>query len=193
MNRSNRSPKAGKIKLLLDSDVIIHFFKADKLFDLTNIFPEYEYVLLDLVWEEELKNNRIANSLKLLINNGSITLLEFPTDDDEIDNEFEYLKYEGRGIGESACMAYAKYNKEDIVASSNLKDLLPYCKNNHISYITTIDFLCEAVKKGLYSEKICNDFIKNVLDKGSKLAIKRMLYYDCSKRKVLEEFKKQTF
>lgn len=51
MNRSNRSPKAGKIKLLLDSDVIIHFFKADRLFDLTNIFPEYDYVLLDLVWE----------------------------------------------------------------------------------------------------------------------------------------------
>ena len=185
MNRSNRSPKAGKIKLLLDSDVIIHFFKADRLFDLTNIFPEYDYVLLDLVWGIELKNYRIAHSVELLINNGSIQLLEFPTDNDAIDNEFEYLKYEGRGIGESACMAYAKYNKEDIVASSNLKDLLPYCKNNHIPFITTIDFLCQAVKKGLYSETLCDEFIKKVLDKGSKLAIKRMLYYDCSKREVL--------
>jgi hypothetical protein len=150
-------------------------------------------VLLDLVWDVELKNNRIANSLKLLINNGSITLLEFPTDNDAIDNEFEYLKYEGRGIGESACMAYAKYNKEDIVASSNLKDLLPYCHNNHIPFITTIDFLCEAVKKGLYSETFCNEFIKKVLDEGSHLAIKRMFYYDCSKKVVLEELKKQTF
>lgn len=86
MNRSNRSPKAGKIKLLLDSDVIIHFFKADRLFDLTNIFPEYDYVLLDLVWGIELKNYRIAHSVELLINNGSIQLLEFPTDNDAIDN-----------------------------------------------------------------------------------------------------------
>jgi hypothetical protein len=99
MNPPNRSLKAGKVKLLLDADVIIHFFKADKLFDLSNIFPEYSYVLLDLVWEE-IKNTTIGYTLQLLINNGSITLLEFPTDDDAIDNEFEFLKFEGRGTGE---------------------------------------------------------------------------------------------
>jgi hypothetical protein len=192
MNPPNRSLKAGKIKLLLDADVIIHFFKADKLFDLSNIYPEYSYVLLDLVWDE-IKSTSIGNSLQLLFNNGSITLLEFPTDDDAIDNEFEYLKFEGRGTGESACMAYAKYNKEDIVASSNLKDLLPYCNDNHIPYITTIDFLCSAISKGLYSETECDEFIKKVFAKGSYLRIKRMRYYDCSKKKVLKKIEDQTF
>lgn len=90
-------------------------------------------------------------------------------------------------------MAYAKHNKEDIVASSNINDLLPYCNNNKIPYITTTDFLCRAISKNLYSETDCDQFIKKVLTEGSNLPIKRMQYYDCSKRKVLEQFNKQTF
>ena len=46
------SPHEAKIKILLDADVLIHFYKADKIFDLPNIFKEYEYILLDIVWGE---------------------------------------------------------------------------------------------------------------------------------------------
>jgi hypothetical protein len=182
---SNLLPQEEKTQLLLDADVLIHFHKADKIFDLSNIFKQYEYILLDIVWEE-VKKTSIAYAIQLLIDNGSITLLEFPTDDDLIDYEYEALKYEGRGVGESACMAYAKYNKNGIIASSNLSDLLPYCQNNKIPYLTTIDFLCQAMAISYYLEADCDTFIEKVLGNRSNLPIKRMSDYDCFNRKILK-------
>lgn len=183
----NPSPPEAKIKILLDADVLIHFYKADKIFDLPNIFKEYEYVLLDIVWGE-VNRTSISYAIQLLINNGSITLLEFPTDNDLIDYEYESLKYDGRGFGESACMAYAKYNKNGIIASSNLTDLLPYCHDNQIPYITTIDFLCKAMEINYYSEKDCDNFIQQVLENRSKLPVKRMSDYDCLNRKIIKKY-----
>jgi hypothetical protein len=72
------------------------------------------------------------------------------------------------GKGESACMAYCKYNY-DIIASSNLKDIKDYCDKNNITYITTMDFLYEALKKSILTEKECNTFIIKVIEKGSIL------------------------
>jgi hypothetical protein len=174
-----------KTNILLDSDVLIHFYKADKIFDLPALFSITPYILLDIVWEE-LKRTPIAFALNLLMDKGAISLIELSTDDDLIDYEYEYLKSLGKGTGESACMAYAKRYKDNIIASSNLKDLLPYCENNHIPYLTTIDFLCAALQKGLYSVADCNDFIAKVLSKGSILPIQKMEDYDCTKRLVLK-------
>ena len=49
MDKGTQNPK---VKILLDADLIIHFYKADKIFDLPNIFNDSELVLFDLVWEE---------------------------------------------------------------------------------------------------------------------------------------------
>ncbi|MEY4937666.1 MAG: hypothetical protein RIS64_4025 [Bacteroidota bacterium] len=174
-----------KTIILLDSDVLIHFYKADKLFDLPTIFRTTPCVLLDLVWEE-LKQTAIGYGIQLLMNNGSIRLIEFPIDDDLMDYEYEYLKSIGKGMGESACMAYAKHHKDNIIASSNLKDLLPYCHNNDIPYLTTVDFLCEALRKELYSLSDCNNFITKVVSKGSILPVRKMEDYDCAKKMVLK-------
>jgi hypothetical protein len=181
-------PQKVKVKLLLDADVLIHFFKADKILELSLIFKEYEYILFDVVWEE-LRQPAIRFAIDLLIKNGSITLMEFPTSDDLIDYEFDYLRYQcNKGMGESACMAYAKYNaqRDGVVASSNLKDLLPYCHDNNIPYVTTLDFLCRAMELELYTELQCDEFIKKVLDKRSDIPIKKMQDYDCLKRRVIK-------
>jgi hypothetical protein len=174
-----------KINLLLDADILIHFHKADRIFELPTIFDAANYLLLDVVWSE-LERTSIAFGIQLLINSRKIDLIEFPTEDDLMDYEFENLKYEGKGIGESACMAYAKYHKEDIIASSNLKDLLPYCRNNNIPYLTTLDFLCHAMQRKRYTEADCDDFITKVLSKGSNLPVKCMKDYDCEKKLVLK-------
>ncbi|MEN9611131.1 MAG: hypothetical protein RLZZ628_1945 [Bacteroidota bacterium] len=174
-----------KTNILLDSDVLIHFYKADRIFDLPTIFNATQCLLLDLVWEE-LKETPIGYGIQLLMNNGTIRFIEFPTDDELMDYEYEYLKSIGKGTGESACMAYAKRNKDNIIASSNLKDLLPYCHNNHIEYLTTLDFLCQALQKGFYSLLDCNDFITKVVSKGSILPIRKMEDYDCAKKMVLK-------
>lgn len=44
--------KLRKTKIVLDADVIIHFMEADCFSLLPAIFPEYEYLILDVVYDE---------------------------------------------------------------------------------------------------------------------------------------------
>ena len=39
-------------KIVLDADVLIHFAKAECLNVLPTIFPEYDYVVLSVVYDE---------------------------------------------------------------------------------------------------------------------------------------------
>ena len=39
-----------KTKIVLDADVIIHFVKAGQFSLLLDIFPEYQYIILDCLW-----------------------------------------------------------------------------------------------------------------------------------------------
>jgi hypothetical protein len=85
----------------------------------------------------------------------------------------EYYRLTGsrgghRGKGESAIMAYCRFHK-DVLASSNLTDIANYCEEYGIVYITTMDFLSEAFRQQILTEKECDDFIKSVKSKGSKL------------------------
>ena len=70
--------------------------------------------------------------------------------------------------GESACLAYAKFNR-DVLASSNLKDIIKYCRFHKIKYITTIDLLVMGYTQGVFTEENCDDFIQTVRRRGSKL------------------------
>ncbi len=67
----------------------------------------------------------------------------------------------------------------NIVASSNLKDIKQYCGLHNIDYLTTMDFLCEALKNGLFDLQRCNSFISAVTAKGSKLPVSKMEEYTC--------------
>jgi len=75
------------------------------------------------------------------------------------------------GFGESVCMVFCKYN-QDVIASSNIKDITEYCCQNGITWITTMDFLWKVLTSKLLTEKECNEFIKRVLDGGSKLPVR---------------------
>lgn len=48
---------SSKVKILLDSDVVIHFIKGGCLSLLPRILPAYRFVILDLVLNEELRKN----------------------------------------------------------------------------------------------------------------------------------------
>ena len=157
-----------KQKLIIDADVIIHFHKGGKILELGKIFPKYDLILLDIVqnelskkWEfkpvvDNLVNFRIAQSLAI-------------TNDLNVFKEFARLK-KTFGDGESACMAYCRYN-QNVLASSNLKDIKAYCITHNITYFTTMDFLLEAYNTGLFNEATCDEFIYNVKSKGSKLPV----------------------
>ena len=153
-----------RLKIVLDADVIIHFSKGGLLSVLPQIFPEYEYVVLDKVYDE-------LRTVKAQLDNqmlyfGNIKKVEFAPGL-EMMREYALLK-NTFGDGESACMAYCRYT-EDIIGSSNLRDIKNYCQLHEIVYLTTLDFLYYAWRRNLIGEKDCLAFVKEVTSKGSRL------------------------
>lgn len=154
----------GKTQIVLDADVLIHFSKGGMLSLLPSIFPEYEYVILDIVREELIDiRTQIDQQIYYLKN---ITLLPFDPHGDMF-REFAILKSRF-GKGESACMAYCLFTK-NVIGSSNLKDIREYCEEKQITYLTTLDFLWHAWNKKMITTEEANKFIVEVRAKGSKL------------------------
>lgn len=155
-----------KVKIVLDADVLIHFAKAGRLSQLPEILLGYEYVVLSTVYNEVLSiQKQLDRQIHFLKN---IIMEDFaPTG--EMKKEYAMLTAVF-GKGESACMAYCRYTN-NVIGSSNLKDIREYCIRQSISYLTTIDFLYYAyVNKKMTAEE-CNDFISTVNNLGSKLPV----------------------
>ena len=137
-----------RVRIVLDADVIIHFSKGGLLSLLPRIFPEYEYVVLDKVYNElSSVKNQLDNHILYLRN---ITKLDFkPT----LEMMREYAALKSRfGDGESACMAYCRYTA-NIIGSSNLRDIKNYCNEHQITFLTTLDFIYYAWQRRLLTEK----------------------------------------
>lgn len=166
-----------KTKIILDADVIIHFYKGGCLTLLPKILPAYQYIVLSHVYQEikgDLKN-QLSNQIHLLKN---IQLVEFAPKGDML-REYSLLLRE-RGKGESACMVYCKYN-HDVLGSSNLKDITDYCQANDIVYLTTVDFLYFAIKRNLMSIDEAHAFVKQVQANDSHLPTVDFNIFVCNK------------
>ena len=154
------------IKIILDADVIIHFIKGECLSLLPQILPNYSYVLLKMVFDRELRDlhrTQIMQQITILKN---ITMVDWEPKGEAL---AEFLKLNKKfGLGESLSMVYCKYNN-DVLASSNLKDIISYCEENKIVYFTTLDFIYQAFYTKIMTEKECNDFIQTVISKNSIL------------------------
>jgi hypothetical protein len=159
--------------ILLDTDVIIHFISGGQFGLLLSIFKNKK-VLLDIVANELRASKKFKTYIENVIASGFIKEINFQGDKQV---SIEYAKLiRTFGKGESACMAYCKFHK-DILASSNLKDISKYCDDNGIAYLTTMDFLVEALNSKQLTEQECNDFIKNVKAVGSKLPVDSIADY----------------
>lgn len=159
--------------ILLDADVISHFINGGQFALLPTIFP-YKKVLLDVVANELRASYKFKNYIDNVISSGLIQEITFQGDK-QITMEYAKL-IRTFGKGESACMAYCKFNK-DILASSNLKDITAYCEENNITYVTTMDFLVEALNSKKITEKDCDNFISTVKAVGSKLPVNNISEY----------------
>lgn len=153
-----------KKKIILDADVIIHFVKGGLIGILPNIFPNKMYVP-DVVYQESL-SRQYQIPIDNLFNFKLVHELEIKSDMMVFS---EYIRLKRRfGKGESACMAYCRYN-DDVIGSSNLKDIRKYCEEHEIIYLTTMDFLVTAFQDGQLNEAECDEFIYTVKLKKSKL------------------------
>ena len=153
-----------KVKIILDADVLLHFAKAGRLSMLPEILPEYKHVVLSAVYDEIGSiQNQLDNQILLLKNISKETFN--PTGEMLV----EYARLlQTFGKGESACMAYCRYT-HNVIGSSNLKDIKEYCERQQITYLTTLDFLYYAFVRGKMSSEECEQFVKEVVAKGSKL------------------------
>lgn len=157
-----------KTKIIIDSDVIIHFIKGEYLPILHEIFSGYQYVILDIVLNEELRKNNVTRYyLDRYLTQFDHIKIEKWAPDYLLMKEFATLKKK-YGLGESASMAYCKFHN-DVIASSNITEITDYCDANDIVYVTTLDFLWKAYQTGKMTQKECDDFIFKVKQKGSKL------------------------
>ncbi|ULQ55825.1 hypothetical protein KJS94_14340 [Flavihumibacter rivuli] len=157
-------------KILLDADVVIHFIKGGSHLKLASIFPG-RLVMLDKVKQELIKHKSASISIENFLHWTKIPVIPMPKDV-HILREYAALK-KLRGEGESACMAVARFRR-DYIASSNLKDIKSYCQENQIVYYTTMDILEFAITKGIMNQSECDQFIKEVTSKGSKLPFSSM-------------------
>lgn len=153
-----------KTKVVLDADVLIHFAKGGMLSVLPSILPEFEHIILKPVYDEiKTIRSQVDNQVNLLKN---ISLEDF-NPQGEMMREYAVLS-SNFGRGESACMAYCKFTN-NVIGSSNLKDIKDYCAKEQITYLTTLDFLYYAYKRGKITEAECRQFVSDVTSKGSHL------------------------
>jgi hypothetical protein len=167
--------------ILIDADVVSHFVTAGEAAAIHKVFPNNPVHMLDKV-HAELQEWPLPNMLQqisILLSKKHIYLINFPEDNDEIKKEYFWIKNMlFKGDGESACLAVSRYNKQ-ILASSNLRDIKEYCNRHKMDYLTTMDFLCEALRTGLFTEERCNNFLRQVLAATGKLPVKNMKDYNC--------------
>lgn len=168
-----------KIKIVLDADVIIHFAKGEMLSSLPMVFPECEFVVLDIV-RQEVKQptlSQLQNQMAFLRNIKEVTFGE------TLEQRKEYARLTsvvGLGRGESACMVYCRFNN-DVVGSSNLRDITDYCEEHQITYLTTTDFLYYGIRRGVWTKADADKFIAQVNDSGSKVPVVDFDTYVCDK------------
>lgn len=171
--------KKNKSKIILiDADVVSHFIKAGEIYSINTIF-DYEIRVLDKVYNELKDNLSWRTQVDNLVNQGTLVIEPFPESNNEIKKEYFHIKkIMLKGEGESACLAYVRYTN-NIIASSNLKDIKQYCNLHKIEYLTTMDFLCQALSSGVYDVARCNLFITEVIKKRGKLPVNKMEDYTC--------------
>lgn len=150
--------------ILLDSDVISHFIANNCLDDLPKILAPHQCVVIDYVYAEIARSPFRKAFLDSLIANNNVQLMPFPNSDLVIKVEFAQIKKKNYliGDGERACMAVAKHYN-NIIASSNFRDIAPYCQLHGIFYLGTLDILTVAANKGVYDETQCDTFIQNAI------------------------------
>jgi hypothetical protein len=156
--------------LVFDADVLIHFMQAGCFSDLRKIYPKNKKIVLQKVYDEVQIYKESKTMLDSAINIFKfLELVTFPLSTDML-KEFAHLTSPimNMGKGESACMSYCKFTN-DVVVSSNLKDVGAYCRRHNIGLLSTLDLVQWALENSIWSEEDCNNFIKLVLKKGGRL------------------------
>jgi hypothetical protein len=159
---------SNKVLILLDADVIIHLFKADKISLLSDLYAG-RIRMLDIVLSELRNNRTIRSVVDNLFTYKQAEEIKFPTTSNPtLLREYISLKKDIKGDGERASLLYCKHHNH-IIASSNTKDIVPFCTEHSIAYLTTLDIFSVAIHRKLMTNEEANTSIKKITSAGSFL------------------------
>lgn len=159
---------SNKVLILIDADVLIHLFKADKVSLLNELYPK-RLRMLDIVLNELRNNQTIRKQIDGIFRFSGIVEIPLPTTSNpELFREYVRLKSTIDGDGERATLVYCKYHQH-IIASSNTKDIIPFSQAHSIAYLTTLDIFAIAIHKGLMTNSEVNNCIQKITQNGSYL------------------------
>lgn len=157
-----------KVLILLDADVVIHLFKCDKISLLTELYKG-RLRMLDIVFSELCGNSTIRDHVENLFTFKLVELIQFPTTSNpSLLKEYLQLANSIGGKGERSSLLYCKHYHH-VIASSNTKDIRPFCEAHSIAYLTTLDLLTIAMRKELLTKEVANECINKIITKGSYL------------------------
>ena len=177
---------SSKVLIMIDADVLIHLFKAEKITLLNTLFPK-RLRMLDVVLNELRNNRTIRTSLDGIFRFSGIIEIPMPTTSHpELLREYISLASTIKGDGERATLVYCKYHKH-IIASSNTKDIVPFCSTHAMAYLTTLDILAIAIQKGIMTTQEANNCMLKITHNDESYLICRTIeeyltkYFDNTK------------
>jgi predicted nucleic acid-binding protein len=158
------------LPILFDTDTISSFAWVNRLDILETLYSEKMFVLPEIIYE--ISNvKHLKEKLESCIEKKAISIVYLdPLGEDG--QEFARLRgLKKFGYGEAAAMAYAK-NKEVILASNNLRDVLTYCAKYKIPLISTRRIMYEAVKDNVLDMEEAETIWKEMIKRRRKLPCK---------------------
>lgn len=161
-------------KIVWDSDGLSAFLWVNKLEVLLNSQADKEHIILEPVLEELKKVDHLFQRLQASIARFTIADVDL-SNSEEVDYFVELQKR--MGIGESACISYAKFHDCEYVGSNNLSDVLQLCCAESINLKTTGMVLVEAVRTSNITEKEADDMWSRMLSKRRLLPTANFVDY----------------
>ena len=77
------------------------------------------------------------------------------------------------------------HHHDNVLGSSNLRDIIDYCDEYGIKYLTTIDFLYYAIKRGIITKEEADEFVIKVRSNNSRLPNVDFSTYKCDKLSIV--------
>lgn len=158
--------------ILLDADILSHFMVSDSLELLPAIFKGHLLMVVDQVYQEASYSPGDPGRKTVLdrwIKDHSVIRLSFPSDlSSVVVDEYYRLKaqHPRLGKGERACLSIARYH-QDVIASSNFRDVAAYCHVHGLEYLGMLDVLWIGVRRNVIPATEANAILARAILRNS--------------------------
>ena len=149
---------------MVDADVISHFMATGYIDRLTEILQPHAVMIVENVYKEASYHPTEPDRKRKVdkwMERCKVCKIAFPYTNENIRREFFRLKKRESDAGgtENGLVCRWRVFGQEVIASSNFRDVAPYCDENGIEYIGTLDVLTIAMNKGIFTSDECNRFM----------------------------------